>query len=770
VTTTVFTLADQVLLRSLPFHDANRLVKLWEKVREYSRTELSPANYRDWKSRSRSFETFAAYSFDTRNLVREGSEPLRVRGVIVTGEFFSTLGIEPLVGRVLDEGDHRDSAALTAVLSYPLWQNVFGGKPVLGTTMRLDGIQYEIVGVMPRGFHFPTRETELWAPARFRPDDFEDRNNNYLYGIARLAPGVGLDEARAELTLLTARLGEEYPKTNRDSSATVIPLQDDVPRDARLMLWGLAGASVCVLLIACTNLGSLLLARGMERQKELTIRAAMGAGRERLVRQLLTENLALAGVGGVLGFLTATAVVPRLVQLVPASVPVGEPSAVDSRVVLFAILVTVLTGIGFGILPALRGRRGGELSGLREGARAGIGGRRQRLRSLLVVIQVTATVVLLTTSGLLMRALVRVASQDPGFRTEDVLAVNTPLDWNGYKETARRSDFYARILNEVRGLPGVGSAAFTSFLPMEMTGGIWPVKIPGREEVDREGSWTASLRFVTPEFFATMGIPLRAGRDFDQRDTGKTRYVAVVSESFRERFWPGQDPLGKRFEFGLAEREIVGIVGDIRVRGLERSSEPQVYLPHQQVPDDSLLGYAPRELVVRTTAPGEPLIAELRQIIRRADRDLPVGKIRTLAEVVGEQTMPRRIQVGMLGTFTALSLTLSGIGLYGLLAFTVWQRRGEIGLRLALGAPVSGMVGMVIGEAAALTAAGAAAGVGLGYAAARALDALLFGVHPGDMLTYLTAGGIVAVLALLASALPAFRAARVDPTEALRAE
>ncbi len=300
VTTTVFTLTDQALLRPLPVTGAERLVKLWQNVPEYSRMELSPANYRDWKSRSRSFEKFAAYYLNPVNLVGQG-EPLRVRNVAVTGEFFATLGIEPVLGRALDGEDDREGAEPAAVLSYRLWQNLFGGDPVLGTTIRLDGTPWEVVGVMPPEFYFPARETDLWTPARFRPDDFEDRNDNYLYGLARLASGVTLEEARAEMTLVTAQLQEEYPETNKDSSVTMIPLRDDVPRDARLILWGLAGASICVLLIACTNLASLLLARGLERQKELTVRTAMGAGRERLVRQLLTENLALAGLGGLMG-------------------------------------------------------------------------------------------------------------------------------------------------------------------------------------------------------------------------------------------------------------------------------------------------------------------------------------------------------------------------------------------------------------------------------------------------------------------------------------
>jgi putative ABC transport system permease protein len=772
VATTVFTLADGVLLRPLPFAQSERLVKLWENVPQYSQMELSPANYRDWKRRARSFETFAAYYFKPVNLVGKG-EPIRARNVAVTGEFFSTLGIEPFLGRVLDVEDDRENAEAAAVLSYRLWQNAFGGDPVLGTTVRLDGIAHQVVGVMPRDFYFPGRETDLWTAARFRPVDFEDRTDNNLIGLARLAPNVTLEEARAEMTAVTARLQEEYPDTNKNGSATLIRLQDDVPRDARLMLWGLAGASLSVLLIACTNLASLLVARGLEREKELTVRAAMGAGRERLVRQLLTENLTLAGLGGLIGFLSATALVPRLVRLVPANLPVGEPSAVEVRVVLFAVLVTVFTGIGFGVLPAFRGRRGAELSGLREGVRAGIGGRRQRLRSLLVAVQVMATVVLLTTSGLLMQALARVSSQNPGFRTEDVLAVNLPFAWTAYPETARRSDLYARILREVRALPDVSHAAFTSSLPMETGGGIWPVQIPGREETagrGRQGIWTASLRFVTPGFFATMGIPLRAGRDFDERDTGGAPYVAVVSESFVERFWPGEDPLGKRFRFGAAERAVAGVVGDIRVRGLERSSEPQVYLPHQQVLDGNLLGYSPRELVVRMTAAEEPRIAEIRRILRRADPELPAGKLRTLAEVVAEQTTPRRVQVGLLGTFTALSLTLSGIGLYGMLAFSVSQRRSELGLRLALGAPVSTIVGLVLRQAALPTAAGAATGIAISYAAARGLEALLFGVRPGDAPTYLLSGGMVALLALSACGLPALRAASVRPTEALRSE
>jgi putative ABC transport system permease protein len=771
--TAVFSVTDQVLLRPLPFPDSGRLVKLWQREERYSRMELSPPNYRDWKEMSSSFEAMAAFFGMSFNLVGHG-EPVAVEAGVVDPELFPVLGIQPILGRVLVPEEGREGAPGAAVLSYGLWQARFGGSmDALGASVRLDDRVHTIVGVMPRDFHYPDRSTELWIPTQFRSEDFEDRNNNYLEVVAKLRPGVSIDAARAEMDRIAEELERAYPKENENTRASVLFLRDEISVQARLLLAALFGASVCVLLIACTNLAHLLIARGMERRKELSVRTALGAGRERLLRQLLTESMLLAGLGGLLGLGLASLLLPFLARLAPASLPLSQETTIDPRVLGFTALITVLTGVGFGALPALRSAGGFRMEGLREGSRGGIGGHRQKLRSALVVTEVAASVILLVTASLLIRALWRVQEIDPGFRRMEVIALRTPLPIPKYENTSRRAELYTRVLFEARALPGVESAAYTSFLPMVMRGGIWPVSIPGLPVEVKRTDEVASLRFVSPEFFATLGIPLRLGRDVSDSDTTDSPAVAVVSESFVRRYWPGQDPLGRRFDFGFAERTIVGVVADIRVRGLERESEPQVYLPYRQVPDGRLVYYAPRELVVRLADPANDhasILAALRRIVREADPDLPLSEARTLEEVVGEETAPRITQIRILGAFAGLSLLLAGIGIYGLLSFAVSQRRTEIGLRIAFGARSSDILRMVLREGALLALIGAILGVALGYVAGGAMEALLAGLAPEDATTYAFAAAGALLMALLGSLFPALRAIRVDPNQTLRAE
>jgi predicted permease len=571
------------------------------------------------------------------------------------------------------------------------------------------------------------------------------------------------------MAVIAQRLEREYPQENAQTGVTVSTLRDEASRQSRLLLAALCGASICVLLIACANLASLLLARALARRGELTVRAALGAGRERLARQLVTESLVLAVMGGVLGVLLAALAVPLLAVLAPTYLPVGEATALDRRVLGFAALVTGLTGLGFGVFPALRLGRDTDIGGLREGARGGLGGPRERLRAALVGAEVTAAVVLLISCGLLIRALWRVQATDPGFRTEGVLAVQTPVSMPKYASTTRRVGLYSEVLSGVRALPGVDGAAYISFLPMVMGGGIWPVQVEGAPR-ESSGQRAASLRFVTPDFFRTMGIPLRAGRDVRESDTADAPFVAVVSESFGRRYWPGQDPLGRRFNFGLADRIVVGVVGDIRVRGLERESEPQVYLAYKQVPDGSIWFYVPKELVIRSTSDAAPLAAAVRRIVRKADPELPIGGVRTLQEVVDADTAPRQTQLRLLGAFAALALLLAGIGIHGLLSFAVSQRRPEFGLRRALGARSGDILRMVLREGIVLAAAGSALGVFLANAAGHAMEALLAGVPPGDTLTLLAAATVALLMTVSGSLVPAIRAVRVDPTTALRVE
>ena len=769
--TAVFSIADHVFLRPLPFTDGERLVKLWENVPRYSRLELSPANYRDWRSSSTSFESMAAFYMQSVNLIGEG-DPLRLNGWSVEAELFPILGVEPSLGRYFTEDDTNEGAPPTVVLSYGLWQSVFGGaRDVIGRTIRLDQTTRTILGVMPPDFYFPNRGAEIWAVRRFVEDDFEDRDNNYLQALAKLRPDVTIAEARVEMDLVTERLEQDYPKENAETRATVVALRDEVTFRSRMLLMALVGASFCVLLIACTNLANLLLTRAMARRRELTVRTALGGGRKRLVRQLLTESLMLAVTGGVIGVGLASAAVPLLSRLVPSRLPIGDPTALDLRVIGFALVLTVLTGLAFGVLPAMRGCRDVDLGGLKEGARSGIGGRRGGLRGALVVAQVTASIVLLIASGLLVRALWQIQAVHPGFSTEGVLAVHTPLPMSKYRVTTRRAEFYDRVLSEVRATGGVLDAAYVSFLPMVMRGGIWPITVAGRTESSGTPE-TASLRFVTPVFFSTMDIPVRSGRDVNDGDTGEAPFVAVVSASFAERYWPEQDPRGQSFHVAFSDRLVVGVVADIRVRGLEGASEPQVYLPHRQVPDGGLVFYTPKELVVRVDPERDPrsLAPAIRRILRAEDAELPIAEMRTLEEIVRRDTAPRSTQIAVVGLFAGLSLLLSGIGIYGLLSFGVAQRRSELGVRIALGARTSNILAMVLREGAVLALVGSVFGAVLGYGAGRAMEALLAGVTPGDVGTYTTAAGVVVFMTLAGSLLPALRATRVDPIQATRVE
>jgi predicted permease len=663
------------------------------------------------------------------------------------------------------------------LLSDGLWRRRFGGdSSILGTPILLDAESCTVIGVMPRGFEFPTRTVTFWRPIRFRADVMDDRQDNYLRVIARLKPGVSRDQAAADLATVSATLARMYPNDNAEIAAVMIQLRDELSPQSRMLLFALAGASLCVLLIACTNLASLLVARATVRARELAVRTAMGAGRDRLIRQLLTESLLLACVGGGLGLAVAIAAVPMAVRLVPTGLPIAEVPAMDLRMLLMAALVTLGTGIAFGVLPALRAVRHAGTAGLRDGARAGSSRRAERMRGGLVVAQVAASVVLLVCAGLLIRALVRVQSIDPGFNARGVLTMRTTLPWGKYGPQATRTQFFREVVDEVGALPGVTAAAFTSFLPMTMRGGIWGVVVPGRPERP-DGGDGASARFVTPEYFTAMGIPLRLGRAIDDRDSPEAEPTAVVSEEFVRRYLDGRAPIGQRFNFTLAgDRTIVGVVGEVRVRGLERQSEPQVYLPYQQQGDNRTMNYTPKDLVVRLgsadldDARAGSVTASIRRIIAGVDPGQPISDVRPLAVIVDGETTARAVQVRVLGAFAAVACLLAAIGLHGLLAFIVLARTREFGVRLALGARPREILTMVARRGARLAAVGIILGAGLAYLAGRWMQSLLFGLDPADLTAMAIAVGVSLVMTMAGSLLPAVRASRTNPTDAIRAE
>ncbi|HEY2798351.1 MAG TPA: ABC transporter permease, partial [Thermoanaerobaculia bacterium] len=728
--TAAFSITDHVLIRPLPFTDSERLVHLWGDPGRtgQSRVEPSLPNYLDWKRASASFEAMGASHPVSANLVG-GSEPQHLEGIGVDADLLPLLGARPLLGRLFTAEDHLRGAAGTVLVSERVWKERFGGDPsVVGRKVLLDGEPFTLIGVMPRRFQFPSRDTEIWTPMRLSEDDANDRTNAYFTVLARLRKGVSIEDARAEMRLIGAQLERAYPKENTEMGVSVFRLRDELSPQSRLLLVALLGAAVAVLLIACTNLANLLLARALSRRRELAVRTAMGAGRERLVRQLITESLILAASGGALGIALAVAVVPLIARLVPNALPIAEVPSVDLRMLVFAVLLTGVTGVGFGVIPALRAcnptNEVAGTSGLREGARAGSDRRTERLRSALVVAEVAASVALLIGSGLLLRALWRLQGTDPGFRPASVLTLHTALPLPKYEPTQRRVQFYGRVLADVRAMPGVSSAAYISALPMVMRGGIWTVSLEGQPVVPALAP-TASLRFVTPGFFQTLGIPVRLGRDVAETDTHAAPFVAVVSDSFARRHWVGQNPLGRRFQFGFHDRTVVGVVGDIKVRGFERSSEPQVYLSYQQADDGEIIGYVPKDLVLRTSEPPGRMVRSIREIVSRADPEIPVSDVRALSDIVRAETAPRRVQAWVLGAFAGIAFLLAAIGIHGLLAFTVSQRLREIGVRVAMGAQPRDILSLVLRQGVVLCAVGVALGVAVAYAAGRSMQALL---------------------------------------------
>lgn len=771
--TATFSTADFALLRPLAFPEPDQLVRICEGVNGRMgwgcMNEMSPALYRDVATSTHSFASVGAFLRVGINLAG-GGEPVRVPATLVTPEVLSLLGVHPMVGRAFDAGRTRTDDTRSVVIGFGLWQSQFGGDAhIVGKTVSLDGTSFTVIGVMPPGFHFPTSEVQLWMPLTFRDDAFADRGDTYLQGIARLAPGVTFEQARSELAAFAGRLERDYPNDYRGFGFSFFRLRDEMSPRFQVILWSLCGASLCLLLLTCANLANLSLARASHRERELAVRAALGAGRERLVRQMLTESLVLAVAGGIAGALAAMLIAPLLGQLVPSSLPLGSRTPLDFRFFGLAAAFAALTGLGFGLLPARRVAGKTSFAALREGRGSA---QRQRLRTVLVATEVAVSVILLVASGLLIRAIARVNEVPPGFSTDHVLTLRTALPSPRYDSAAPRQEFYERVLPRVRALPGVESAAYTSGLPMVLTGGITGINLPGenRNANRRDGTHTASYRFVSSEFFSTLRIPIRLGRDLSEADTRSRPLVAVVSESFAKRFWPNADPLGKVFETRGDTLTVVGVVGDVRVRGLERVAEPQLYLAIYQPPAGLGGLYVPKDLVVRSTRDALSLVPAIRRIVRDADAQQPLSDIRMLADVVADQTVVRRTQIRVLGALAALALLLAGIGIHGLLAFTVAHRDREIGVRLALGAQPSLVGRMLAGEAVRMALFGIVPGVLIAYSAARAMSSMLFGVPPSDPVTFAAAAIVCFVTAAVGCARPAWRAAHIDPITALRAE
>jgi putative ABC transport system permease protein len=765
-TVAAFTVLDYVLLRPLPFPQPDRLVRIYQSdlARGVPRLEASPPNFTDWRAGSASFSAMASFLFNNPMTLLGDGEPRQIEAATLDADVLTVLGVQPLVGRGFTAADERNFLTV-AILSYDFAVTTFGSPAAaLDRKLTLDNRARTVVGVMPRGFAFPSRDPVLWVP--MIPVDIlgQSRTNLLLNVVARLRPGVSIGQAQAEMNVMADRLQRAYPKDNAGVSITFVDMRDVVSPQTRMLVWTVFAAAFCLLLIVCTNLTNLLLARAVARRQEIAVRAAIGAGLWRLVKQMLTESALIAATGGLLGSAIAMGTVPLVARIVPNVLPVSGAPAVDLRVLAFAVAITIVTCLAVGVVPALRSARTADAQALRARAGEPVG----RLRAALVLAEVAATVTLLVAGGLLVKAMWRVQSVDLGFQAGGVLTLRTNLPFLKYPNYAGRRNFYGRVLSETRALPGVVSVGYTTGLPLVLGAGIMQITVPGVVD-DPVQTPRASIRFVTPDYFATVGIPLRSGRFVDGRDTATTAPAAVISEALARRLWPGENPIGRQLVIYQDTRTVVGVAGDIVVRGLERTSEPQIYMSPEQLAPFGIF-YAPRDLVVRASGDALSLAPAIRKIIHDADPEQPITNLRLFDDIVAEQTASRRDQLVVLGLFATVAFLLAAIGIHGLLSYTVQARMREVGVRIALGAAPRVIVQMFLQQGVALGVIGVAAAMPLAYAAGRAMNALLFGLSAADPSVYLMAAGVALTMTIASSVMPALRAAGIDPAITMRTE
>jgi putative ABC transport system permease protein len=774
-TAAIFSVVDAVLLRSLPYREPERLVSVLEDLTDlgFPRNTPAPGNYAEWKKQKQIFEDVAAMAEGDYNLTGREGEPEKLGGVTATQNLFSVLGTKPLIGRAFAPEEDRPGTEHVTLISYRLWKRRFGGDPKLvGQAILLNNQKYSVLGVMPPGFSFPSRNIDIWTPIAFTSKQLANFGMHYLLVVGRLRPGVTVQKANAALLLLAKQMARQYPDTNAAIRRFFAePLQESYTHDVRRGLIVLMAAVGFILLIACANIANLLLSRAAGRQREIAVRTALGADRGRIIRQLLTESALLAVVGGMLGVILANWCFNFLKNLIPADLALTVSLKLDFRVLTFAVLVSLMSSFLFGLAPALQVSKVDLNDVLKEGGRGSAGSRRRTFRNLLVVGEVALSLMLLVGSGLLLESFSNLRGLDPGFRSDHVLTMRLVVPENKYKDFAKRTEFFQRVLERVRTLPGVKVAGFTSALPLTWPGGtnsFTPEGMPLKREV----TYDANDRVVTPGYFEAMRIPLRRGRLFNETDGKDAPLVAIINETMARKFWPGQDPIGKRFKDASPEEKapwlrIVGVIGDVRQMSLSEPPRQEMYFPYWQAKDNWMV---PRDLVIRTTGDPQTLASAARQAVWSIDRDQPVSNVMTLDDLLDQEVAQRRVQAMLLGALAGLALILACVGIYGVLSYVVTQRTQEIGVRVALGADAAHVFRTVASQGMGLTAIGIVTGLIASLLLSRLLMSLLFGVNPTDPSTYLGAVAVFATVALLACYIPARRAAKVDPMVALRYE
>jgi len=769
--TAIFSVVNAVLLRPLPFDEPAQLVRVFgtnARRSSFSRPHSYP-NFSDLRGQSETFETMAAYSSESAAL--SGDEaPEQISGVIASGDIFRVLRAKPLLGRLLGAEDEQPGRPRVVVISHGLWQRRFGADPgVVGRVIKLDGREREVVGVTPAdfSFEFVTGATDYWVPINPADSLYQQRGAIFLEAIGRMKPGVTVEQASADMGVVASRLEQQYQESNAGIGVRLAAAQEELVGDVRPTLLLLLGAVGLVLLIACANVANLLLARSAGRHREIAVRRALGAWRGRIVRQLLTESLLLAIAGGVLGLLFALWGVKLLSAFVPENVPRFGETSIDLRVLGFTLAASLLTGLLFGIAPALQSSRFDLNEALKEGGRGGTDGRgRTRVRALLIVAEVALSLVLLISAGLLIKSFVKLRNTDPGFDPSSTLTASLSLAPVRYDTDEKIADFYRRLVERVRTLPGVLTVGAVNPLPLGDNDYAFAFAVIGQPPPPPGQRQSASARFVSPDYFKAQGVPVRAGRVFTEADKEGAPNVMVVNEAFARRHLAGLDPLGQRLRLGInsIEAEVVGVVGDIRGTRLSTAPEPEYYLPAAAINFNDLT------LVVRTATDPASLAPALRQVVTEMDKDLPLYDVRTMESLVARSVARQRFSMTLVGVFAVLAMLLSAVGIFSVMSFLVAQRTHEIGIRMALGAQARDILSMVIRHGVGLTLVGVAVGLAASLALTRLMSGLLYEVSATDPFVY---GGITALLAavaLLACYVPARRATKVDPLVALRYE
>ena len=782
-TTAIFSVANTVLLRPLPFQDSNRLVMLQESMPKLvpGKFNISAPDFADFQSLNHVFETMGAFQSGMRDLTGSGT-PERIEATNVSASLFRTLGVRPELGRTFDDSEDPPGHDV-AVLSYALWKTHYGADPaILGKAVYLDRQPYVVIGVMPRTFEFPLQgmrsfpSAQLWTPIAFSPDELKEHGDNFGTGVvARLKTGISLSAANADVMIAAHQIQQRYypsePGMDYSLEASVTPLREFLVGDTKPLLRMLLGAVGLLLLIACANVANLLLARGAERQKEIAVRVALGAARGRIVRQLLVESTALALVGGFFGLLAGYGAVRLIARLAATVLPRATELEMDWRVLIFAVGISVICGLLFGTAPALAATRSAFCEALKESSRGWSSGRGQRrVRDLFVVVQMALALILVTGSGLLVRSFVRARETDPGFRADNLVAVSISLPLSQYHDHSQVESFFRRLVEETRALPGVSSATAASDMPLNV---MWnhTFSVEGHESKQLPMAWHT---LVDSGYFESLRVPLVRGRFFSDAELHKPSHVLIISDGMARNYWRNQDPIGRRLKWGALTNNnpwytIVGVVGDVKQGALDKETKPHTFEPFVQACQDVGLCNS-RFLFVRSTLPTREVAADIRKIVHDLDPEEPIGRPLGMKEAVASSLAPRRFNTFLLAVFGLSALVLAAIGTYGVLSYNVARQRRELGIRMALGARSAEILALVLRKGVRLAAYGLSAGLIGSLALTRVMKTLLFEVSATDPVTFIAVSAIFVAVALLACWLPGRRATQVDPVTVLRLE